>query len=92
VLEGDELVLLRPALGMVEVADEADRAVHGVGTAQREIDMVELARSPFGEFRRQPDGRLGPEAEIPGGVGELPQLPRRRFDDALVAVTRVHAP
>ena len=40
--DGDELVLVRLAAGIPVIADEANRAVDGIGAAKREIDVVEV--------------------------------------------------
>jgi len=91
-LERDELVLLRLAAGLLVIADEADRAVDRVGAAKREVDAVEVARRTLGEFGRQPDRRLGAEAEIARRIGQLAHLVRRGLDDAVLAVAGIHAP
>ena len=48
VFDRNELVFLRRTLGMIVVADEPDRAVDRIGAAEREVDMVEIARRQLG--------------------------------------------
>ena len=58
-LDGNELVLLRRTLGMIVVPNEPDRAVDGIGAAQGEVDMVQIARGQFSQSGGETNGRLG---------------------------------
>ncbi|MOA01019.1 hypothetical protein D3C78_1204040 [compost metagenome] len=90
--DGDELVALRLAFRVPVIADEADGAVHRIGTAKREIDMVEIARRAVGEFGSKPDRRFTADVEIGSGIGQLTHLFGCRFDDAVMPVTGIDAP
>src|SRR6476646_8600174 len=91
-LDGDELVALRFAPGVPVIADETYRAVDGVRTAQREVDVVQVTGSPLCQFRRQPDRRLRAKAEIARCVGKLTHLPGSGRNDALVPIAGIDAP
>ncbi|MCY1232722.1 hypothetical protein D9M72_452310 [compost metagenome] len=91
-LHRNELIALRLAAGIPIIADEADRAVDGVGAAEREIDVVEIARRALGEFRGEADRGLGAEPEIGRRIGKLAHLPGGRFDDRFVAIAGIDAP
>ena len=92
IFDRDELVLLRCRLGVIVVADEPDRAVDGVGAAEREVDMVEVARRQFGQPGGQTNGRLGAQPEIARRIGKLAQLLRCSLDDAVLSIAGVDAP
>ena len=90
--DGNELVALRLALGMPVIADEPNGAVHRIGAAKREIDVVEIARRAVGKLGGQPDGRFAANVEIGGGIRQFPHLLCRRLDDAVMAVAGIDAP
>ncbi len=90
--DGNELVALRLAFGVPVIADEADGAVHRVGAAKREIDVVEIAGRAVGEFGGQADGGFAANVEIGGGIGQFTHLLCRRFHDAVMPIACIDAP
>ncbi len=85
-LDRDELIALRLALGIPVITDETDGGVHRIRTAQREVDAIEIARRAFGQFCGEPNGGFRAQIEIAGGIGQLAQLPGGRLDDAFMAI------
>jgi hypothetical protein len=72
--------------------DETDGRVDRVGTAEREIHVLQRSGRYLDELLGQLDGRLRAEMEIAGRVGQFLHLLGGGVDNALLAVTHIHAP
>eukprot|EP01022_Parablepharisma_sp_SALTPOND_P028594 TRINITY_DN71212_c0_g1_i1.p1 TRINITY_DN71212_c0_g1~~TRINITY_DN71212_c0_g1_i1.p1 ORF type:complete len:811 (-),score=318.58 TRINITY_DN71212_c0_g1_i1:764-3196(-) len=91
-LQGDEMLLLRLADGVVIVRDVADGGIDRIRATQREIDMPQRGRADVHQLLGQQDGRFAGEMEVAGGIGQALHLLGGGADDALLAVAGVDAP
>ena len=91
-LAGDDLLLLRPAERVVEIPDQLDREIVGLGAGRGEMRLGQLARrhlhQPLGERRRR-RMRLVRERMI---EGQLLHLRRRRGGQTRLAEADRDAP
>ena len=88
----DDLLLRRPAEGVVVVAHHLDRGVVRVGAAGAEEDARHLSRRQREQIGRGADGDVGRLVRESVVVRQRVELARRRRDQALVRESERRAP
>ena len=91
-LQGDEVLLLRCPKRVVVVRDVADRRVHGIRAAQREVDVPQRCGRQLDQTRGKPDCRFRSKMEITRRVRQSHHLLGGDADYALLAVADIDAP
>lgn len=90
--QGDDVPLRRLAAHVEIEADQTQRGVHRIRSAEREEHVVEITGCKCGELGGEQDCRLGAIVEIAGGVGQPAHLLGRGAYDALLPVADIDTP